>query len=111
MNTISTTALSAGIASQQPPVLVDVRREKARQASTQTIAGAVWRDPAQWLDWKDELAAGPTDIVFFCVHGHEVSQAMTAALYAMGKRAQYLTGGFEQWRGEGLPVVGLPGSL
>lgn len=111
MNTISVTALSAYIASKQPLVLVDVRREKARQASAQTIAGAVWRDPAQWLDWKDELAAGPTDIVFFCVHGHEVSQAMTAALCAMGKRARCLSGGFAHWQADGWPVVGLPGSL
>lgn len=107
MNAISTTALSARLASHLPLVLVDVRRAEARQASGRTMAGAVWRDPALWLDWKDELAAGPADIVFFCVHGHEVGQAMTAALCAMGKRAQYLTGGFEQWQGEGLPVVGL----
>jgi rhodanese-related sulfurtransferase len=111
MNAISVTALSADIALNKPSVLVDVRREKARHASAQTIAGAVWRDPAHWLDWKDELAAGPTDIVFFCVHGHEISQAMTAALCAMGQRARYLSGGFAQWQADGRPVVGLPSSL
>lgn len=70
-----------------------------------TIAKSIWRDPAQWLDWKDEVAALPEPVVFYCVHGLEVSQGVTAALRAMGKDARYLEGGFSEWQKVGLPVV------
>lgn len=43
--------------------------------------------------------------MFFCVHGHEVSQGITAALCAMGKDAKYLEGGFSEWQKAGLPVA------
>lgn len=107
MRSISVAELSSGLGQAHPPVLVDVRRSSARLASGLTLAQAIWRDPALWLDWKDELAAMPGPLVFFCVHGHEVSQAMTAALCAMGKDASYLEGGFAQWQKADQPVVPL----
>lgn len=70
-----------------------------------TIANSIWRDPAQWLDWKDEVAALSGQVVFFCVHGHEISQGLTAALRAMGMDARYLEGGFSEWQKVGLPVA------
>jgi len=72
-----------------------------------TMDNAIWRDPALWLDWKDEVAALPSQVVFFCVHGHEVSQGVTAALRAMGKDAKYLEGGFSEWQKAALPVVSI----
>jgi hypothetical protein len=71
------------------------------------IEKSIWRDPAHWLDWKDEVAALPGQVVFFCVHGHEVSQGLTAALCAMGKDARHLEGGFSEWQKAGQSVANI----
>jgi rhodanese-related sulfurtransferase len=107
MQSISADALSIGLTQSSRPVLIDVRRQAARQASGQTIEGAIWRDPALWLDWKDEIAALPHSLVFFCVHGHEISQAMAAALRAMKRDAKYLEGGFANWQAAALSAVAI----
>lgn len=107
MQTISVDALFSDLTQSPSPVLIDVRRQGARQAEGMTVENAVWRDPALWLDWKDEVAAMSGQLVFFCVHGHEVSQGLTAALCAMGKDAKYLQGGFSEWRKAGLPVAAI----
>jgi rhodanese-related sulfurtransferase len=105
MRAVSVSDLSALRKEPHPPLLIDVRRTAARKASGLTLEDATWRDPAQWLDWKDEVAATPRAVVFFCAHGHEISQGLTAALCAMGKDASYLEGGFAQWHSGGLKVV------
>jgi len=107
MQAISVDALSSDLTQSSQPVLIDVRRQGARQADGMTLENAVWRDPALWLDWKDEVAAMSGPLVFFCVHGHEVSQGLTAALCAMGQDAKYLEGGFAEWRKAGLPVAAI----
>lgn len=107
MQAISVDALSSDLTQARSPVLIDVRRQGARQADGMTVENAIWRDPALWLDWKDEVAAMSGQLVFFCVHGHEVSQGLTAALCAMGKDAKYLEGGFSEWHKAGLPVAAI----
>lgn len=107
MRAISVSALLSCSTAPNMPVLIDVRRQGAREASGQTLERATWRDPARWLEWKDEVAALPGPVVFFCVHGREISQGLTAALCAMGKDARYLEGGFSQWHGDGLPVAAI----
>jgi rhodanese-related sulfurtransferase len=91
--------------------LLDVRRARARTQDGNEIATSTaistWRDPAAWLDWKDEWLGSPRPVVLYCAHGHEISQGLTAALRAMGIDARHLVGGIERWRAEGLPVVGL----
>ena len=105
MRAVSVSTLSSALAQPNPPLLIDVRRQGARQASGLTLENALWRDPALWLDWKDEVAAMPGPLVFFCVHGHEISQGLSAALCAMGQDAQYLEGGFAAWQQSALPVT------
>jgi rhodanese-related sulfurtransferase len=107
MNAMSVADLSGCLNEANQPVLIDVRRQGARQASGHTIQKSIWRDPAHWLDWKDEVAALPGQLVFFCVHGHEVSQGTTAALMAMGKQAKYLEGGFSEWQKAAYPVANI----
>lgn len=107
MQAISVDALSSDLTQSRQPVFIDVRRQGARQADGMTVENAVWRDPALWLEWKDEVAVMSGPVVFFCVHGHEVSQGLTAALCAMGQDAKYLEGGFAEWRKAGLPVAAI----
>jgi rhodanese-related sulfurtransferase len=85
--------------------LLDVRRAQAREHDASTIAGALWRDPAAWLDWKDEWRASPRPVVLVCVHGQEISQGLAAALRAMGIDARHLRGGMQQWRESGHALV------
>lgn len=78
--------------------LLDVRRAQARALDATQIAQAIWRDPALWLDWKDEWLPATRPVVVYCAQGHEISQGMTAALRAMGIDARYLVGGILLWK-------------
>jgi len=86
--------------------LLDVRRERARQADGADIPGARWLAPEGLFAWKDEV---PRDrpVVFVCAHGHELSQGAAATLSAMGLDARYLIDGFTGWRDSGRPTVPL----
>jgi rhodanese-related sulfurtransferase len=85
--------------------LLDVRRAKARLQDGTDIADASWRDPAAWLDWKDDWLGAKRPVVLYCAHGHEISQGLTAALRAMEIDARHLVGGIRQWKDSGLAVV------
>ena len=91
--------------------LLDVRRARARAADGSDIEGALWLDPASWLDWKDnvaELAPQGAPVVVYCAHGHEISQGLTAALRAMDIDARHLEGGLSAWKAAAQPVVAPP---
>ena len=81
--------------------LLDVRREKVRQADGADIAGSKWLAPEGLFTWKDEV---PRDrpVVVICAHGHELSQGAAATLRAMGMDARYLIDGFSGWRDSGV---------
>jgi rhodanese-related sulfurtransferase len=86
--------------------LLDVRRAERRRADGVEIAGSLWMDPAQWLDWKDSMAQREPrrPVVVYCALGHEISQALSAALRAMGMDARHLEGGIAAWREAGREV-------
>ena len=86
MTFISVEDLAAELQGPDPVVLLDVRREQARAGAGLEIPGTTWRNPAHWLDWKDEFLQTPRVLVY-CAHGHEISQGMTAVLRAMGVNA------------------------
>ena len=81
---------------------VDVRKPPARTALGLSIAGAVWRHPFDAANWADEFRGGP--VAVYCVHGHEVSQAVRGYLADQGIDAVIIKGGFEAWKQAGLPV-------
>ena len=83
--------------------LLDVRRAEKRAADGDQIAGGQWRDPARWLDWKDEVPTTQPAVVY-CAFGHEISQGLTAALRALGVDARHLEGGIAAWREQSLPL-------
>ena len=59
MTCISIEALAAELQGPEPVVLLDVRREQARDSAGLEIPGSTWRNPAHWLDWKDEFLQTP----------------------------------------------------
>ena len=102
MNSISVSALRASTGGDNPPLVIDVRRNERWQEAPDLVRGALRRDPEQVEAWRKTLPSG-ADVVVYCVHGHEVSQnvatALRAVLPALG--ARYLEGGIEHWRAEG----------
>jgi thiosulfate sulfurtransferase len=46
-------------------------------------------------------------VAMYCVHGHEVSQAVRGFLAEMDIEAVIVEGGFEAWKAAGLPVAPL----
>lgn len=82
--------------------LLDVRKEPARTASGFFIAGARYFAPFDAQNRVSTLKLHPT--VIYCVHGHEVSQAVCGFLRDSGIDARYLEGGIEDWIAKGFPV-------
>jgi len=60
-------------------LLVDVRRKAAFQAAGENHRRALRRDPDAVADWRKTLPRA-SDVVVYCVHGHDVSQAVAQAL-------------------------------
>ena len=104
MNAISVADLAQLQAQNSGVLILDVRRAQAATASGVQIPGAQLRDPALWLDWKDNIPKARC-VVVYCTHGHEISQGLTAALRAMDIDAFFLNGGFSEWVGSGLETV------
>ena len=97
---IAVDAVAARLGSALQPLMIDVRRRQAFDADPNMMAGATWRDPFTVADWLRFL---PThrDIVVYCVHGHEISKNVCAALRAARLSAFFLEHGFEAWCGHG----------
>jgi rhodanese-related sulfurtransferase len=106
---ISAASLRQSLASDRPPLVIDVRKRTTFFDAPDLIRGALRRDPLYTTDWGRSLPA-EADVVVYCVHGHEVSQGAATALravpHALG--ARYLEGGIEAWRASGGELFGKP---
>lgn len=92
--------VKALLATDTPPILLDVRRKPTFEAAPDRIAGASWRDPSKISAWSAELPK-EVSIIVYCVHGHEVSQRVEVQLIELDYNARYLEGGIEGWREAG----------
>ena len=106
---ISPTDLYAWLGTAAAPLVIDVRRTPAFEAADSLIASAFHRNPDDVAHWSRQLPGG-RPVVAYCVHGHEVSQGVTAALRAAGVDAVYLAGGISDWAGAQLPTIRKIGS-
>lgn len=84
--------------------LFDVRRRGVFEQSTQTLPGAVWRDPMDVARWAASLEPG-APVTVYCVHGHEVGRSTALRLRAAGVDARYLEGGIDAWARAGKPLA------
>jgi rhodanese-related sulfurtransferase len=100
---ISPHELRASLGTAAAPLLIDVRRDQAFAADDRMIVGAWRRSPDDVERWCKQLPAGRS-VVVYCVHGHEVSQGVAAALGRSGLRAAYLEGGISAWNDQRLPT-------
>ena len=97
---ITAASLRNSLVSDQPPLVIDVRREPAFIGAPDLIRGALRRDPLRLADWAKTLPTA-SSVVVYCVHGHEVSQGAASALNGAGIQTRFLEGGIEHWRQSG----------
>ena len=101
VNAVKASNLLDLLSGAQPPIVIDVRRQKAFLPATDMVRGALRRDPDRVADWAKSLPSA-SSVVVYCVHGHEVSQNTAAALRERGLSARYLEGGLEEgWKSAG----------
>src|SRR5258708_2632703 len=97
---ISVSELQSELARKNPPIVIDVRRGPAFQGADDMMAGALRRNPEQVKAWANGLPRAGSAVAY-CVHGHEVSQGVAAALTEAGLVARYLEGGLGAWKSAG----------
>lgn len=100
---VSPRDLYAGIGTAAAPLVVDVRRGPAFDASDRMLVGALRQDPDDVAAWWHALPSG-RPVAVYCVHGHDVSQGVAAALRGIGIEAGWLEGGIAAWAELGLPL-------
>jgi rhodanese-related sulfurtransferase len=95
--TLTPEDLRKALASDAPPIVLDVRRAEDRAKAPEGIPGADWRDPALLEDWAGGVPAG-AEVALYCVRGGSVSQGVQATLSARGVKARYVEGGLAAWQ-------------
>ncbi len=93
--------LESDLRSQDPPLIIDVRKRAAYLGATAALPGALRRDPGAVAGWAEQLPRSGR-VVVYCAHGREVSQQTASALSQRGFEACFLEGGIEGgWRARG----------
>lgn len=85
-------------------LVFDVRREADYAASSETIPGALWKNPDKIDAW---ISAVPRtmDVVVYCVRGGAISNTVVDRLQAAGVKARYIEGGLEAYKAAGGKIV------
>lgn len=96
--------LANTLGASRHPIVIDVRRQPAFDASERLICASRRVAPDNIVEWQKQIPPH-SKIVAVCVHGHEVSQNAAAALCELGHDASYLTGGIEAWLEAQLPSI------
>ena len=95
---VSVEELSALMATDPRPQVVDARPRNYVSRNPETMPNAVWHDPERVDDWCGQLS--PAAPVFvYCAYGFEVGCSVAAALKQRGFDARYVRGGFAAWCG------------
>lgn len=85
-------------------LVFDVRREADYAAASETIPGAMWKNPDKIDVWIGALPR-TLDVVVYCVRGSSVSNSVVDRLQAEGVKARYIEGGIEAWKTAGGKVT------
>lgn len=106
-DSISVDHLMRRLGSDRAPLIIDVRREPAFNAS-HWVLPAARRAPADQPNAGVDQAspqASALGIVCYCVHGHHVSQLAASLLRSQGYEAAWLEGGIEAWQAASGPLI------
>ncbi len=100
LNSISPDEMRRLIGRPDCPLVFDMRRRAVFEAADTIIPGARWRDHGEIGQWSQQLPVA-AEVIVYCVHGHNVSQAAMTDLRRLGFRARTLTGGIEAYAEQG----------
>src|SRR3954454_11774360 len=100
---ISPSDLHARLGTASAPIVVDVRPPGDFAQAREFIVSAFHRPSDDVERWRTDLPSG-RQVVVHCVHGHQVSLGVAAALRAAGIDASYLQGGIADWIDNGFPT-------
>jgi rhodanese-related sulfurtransferase len=75
-------------------IVLDIRREDDYTTSSDTIPGAIWKDPSKTEEWIGSIDTDKS-VVIYCVRGGGVSNSVLDSMYAAGINAQFIEGGIE----------------
>lgn len=93
---ISPSDLLPLLGTKAAPVLLDVRRDEAFNASPQMLAGALRCSPQDIASWAAcHAALRARTLVVYCVYGHSVSAQACRELRSLGFNALALAGGIK----------------
>ena len=98
INSITADKLFRLIGTPNCPTIIDVRPDAA-----ELLPAAIHRPAEHVRDWAGALCGQKA--VVYCVHGHERGAGVAAILRSLGVPAETLEGGFEAWRGAGMPTI------
>jgi rhodanese-related sulfurtransferase len=85
-------------------LVFDVRREADLALSSETVPGAIWKNPEKIDAWIDAVPR-TQDVVIYCVRGGSVSNSVVDRLQAAGVKARYIEGGLEGYKAAGGKVA------
>jgi rhodanese-related sulfurtransferase len=85
-------------------LVFDVRIEADYAASSETIPGAMWKNPDKIDAWIGALPL-TQDVVIYCVRGGAVSNNVVDRLHAVGVKARYIEGGIEAYKTAGGKII------
>lgn len=85
-------------------MVFDVRREADYAASSESIPGAIWKNPEKIDAWIEAMPR-TQDVVIYCVRGGGVSNSVVDRLQAAGVKARFIEGGIEAWKAAGGKIV------
>lgn len=81
-------------------LVFDVRREADYAASSETLPGALWKNPEKIDAWIGAIPR-TLDVVIYCVRGGTVSNSVVDRLQAAGVKARFIEGGLEAYKAAG----------
>ena len=102
-NALSPTSLFDQIGTPDCPAIIDARTDNDFAADPRLIPAAIRRPGLQAADWAQAFAG--RRVAVYCDRGLKISQGAAALLRHAGAGAEPLEGGFQAWRGAGLPLV------
>ena len=101
--TVSVEELSALLAGDPAPLVIDLRKEPDYAEDPRLLPGAVKHGLEGIETWARTLPQGRA-VVVYCAEGKWVGAAAADRLRAQGFAARQVEGGFAAWRAAGLPL-------
>ena len=100
---ISANDLNEALKSKTPPLVFDVRKKPVFDSDPRVIQDAKWQIHDEVEKWAKDIPQD-SQVIIYCVHGHEISKNAALNLQELGINAAFLEGGIAGWTEAGFSV-------